>query len=203
LVVIALCALGFYELGSDINTSVAVARFDAAATRFIRSFRSPAMDFAMKIITHTASILGMSLLTLALFLYLRRMGRNPEAAATVILVIGGVALADTFKRVFKRVRPAEALALIRQPGSASFPSGHSMSSLCWAMAAANAIMLAPNATPLTKVVVCVLCALYALAVGVSRVYLGVHHASDVAAAWLLGLAWASAVTGFYYWRRKY
>jgi undecaprenyl-diphosphatase len=194
---------GFYELASDLETSLAVARFDEALTRRIHAWRSPLLDVVMKVITYSAGILGMTLLALLLYLYLRQAGRSSEATATLVLVIGGVALADTFKRILRRVRPEEALALIRTPASSSFPSGHSMSALCWAMAAANAIILAPVAAPLTKCVIVALCLLYAVAVGISRVYLGVHYPSDVVAAWFLGAAWASVVVGFFYWYRHY
>ncbi|MDR1413064.1 MAG: phosphatase PAP2 family protein [Actinomycetes bacterium] len=192
---------GFYELASDVNTSVAVARFDESMTRRVQSWRRPALDALMKVITWSAGIFGMTVLGFGLFFYLRHMGRSPEATATAVLVLGGVALSDVLKRILQRVRPEEALALIKTPVSSSFPSGHSMTSFCWSVAAIQAILLAPFAPPVAKALVAVLCVLYALAVGVSRVYLGVHYPSDVVAAWLLGIAWMSVVTGVYYWQR--
>lgn len=199
---LAASGFGFYELASDIHTSTSVARFDDAVIAYLQSWRGPVLDIVMKIITYSAGIFGMSVMTLLLFIYLRRMGRLPEANATLFLVLGGVAVSDLFKRILRRVRPEEALALIHTPASSSFPSGHSLSSFCWAAAAAQAILLAPAAMPLTKVIVCLLCLVYAIAVGISRVYLGVHYPSDVLAAWLLGSAWMAIVTGVYYYRRN-
>jgi undecaprenyl-diphosphatase len=199
-VVIAASAFGFYELASDYRTSVSIARFDDEMTQRIQGWRNPALDVVMKIITYSAGIFGMTLLTFALWLYLRHIGRSPEATATAFLVIGGVALSDCFKLLLRRVRPEEALALIKTPVTSSFPSGHSMSALCWSVAAANAILLAPSASLPVKALVCALAVIYTIAAGISRVYLGVHYPSDVLAAWLLGLVWVAGVMGFYYWR---
>jgi undecaprenyl-diphosphatase len=41
-------------------------------------------------------------------------------------------------------------------------------------------------------------AVFAIGVGVSRVYFGVHYPSDVLGAWLAATAWVSAVTGWMY-----
>ena len=122
------------------------------------------------------------------------MGRTDDANFTLAVIAGGALLANVLKFLLKRVRPEAAMALISQPVSLSFPSGHSMGSMCLALATMEAIIVSPSPGFLVKVVGCALCALYALLVGISRVYLGVHYPSDVIAAWLLAGAWISGAT---------
>ena len=71
------------------------------------------------------------------------------------------------------------------PGFDSFPSGHALSSASFATAV---ILIAWPDRRLRWPTVIVGVG-YALAVGVSRVYLGVHYPADVAAGWCLGVAW--------------
>lgn len=189
------CLLGFYEMAEDLKTSEAIAQFDAKATLVIQGWRTPAMDFFMKFMTYSGGIVGVSILTLALVLGLRAVGRTDDANFTAVLVIFGTFLAGILKHALKRVRPEAALALISLPGSSSFPSGHSMGSLCLALAAIEAVMVSPAMGVGWKIILSLGCLLYALLVGISRVYLGVHWPSDVIAAWLLGGAWIAAATG--------
>jgi undecaprenyl-diphosphatase len=73
--------------------------------------------------------------------------------------------------------------------SASFPSGHStLSAATYLTLAVLIASLEPNRG--TKAMVFVLAAAMVLAIGFSRVYLGVHWPSDVLAGWSLGGAWA-------------
>lgn len=188
------CLFGFYEIADDVNTSEAVARFDQFFTSKIQSFRTPGLDFFMKGMTYAGGIIGVTVLTAVVFFILRKIGRTDDANFALAVTVGGALLANVLKFVLRRVRPEAVLALITQPLSSSFPSGHSMGSMCLALATIEAIVVAPTPDLLVKVVGCSLCLIYALLVGISRVYLGVHYPSDVIAAWLLAGAWISGTT---------
>jgi len=104
--------------------------------------------------------------------------------------VGGQALALTLKAVFSRDRPDAAFHATVAAGH-SFPSSHAMMS---AVVFLTLAALIARLTPRTALRAYALgmAALLSGAVGVSRVYLGVHWASDVAAGWAGGAAWALA-----------
>lgn len=185
----------FYEISNDYSTSVKTLGFDQKATQIIQSYRAPWLDVLMKFFTYAGGVVGVTLLTAVLFFGLRFSERIDDANFSAVLVIGGTLLAAIFKKVLGRVRPEQALALIQLPSSSSFPSGHSMGSMCLGLAASIAIITSTSLLFLPKVLLVLGCILYVFLVGVSRVYLGVHWPSDVVAAWCLGGAWIAFATG--------
>jgi undecaprenyl-diphosphatase len=110
---------------------------------------------------------------------------------TAIAAVGVQALVFGIKALVARPRPVPAYAL-DTAGGYSFPSGHSTSSLV--IFGVLAWLLSARVRPTwARVAVWALAALLVLGVGSSRVYLGVHHPTDVVAAWLLGAAWLVTV----------
>ena len=104
--------------------------------------------------------------------------------------VGGQALALALKAVFSRDRPDAAFHATVAAGH-SFPSSHAMmSAVVFLTLAALLARLTPRTT--LRAYALGMAALLSGAVGVSRVYLGVHWASDVAAGWAGGAAWALA-----------
>jgi len=192
---VAVCLWSFHELAEDFDTSVAVARFDEVADDWIDGWQRPWLTLVMKGFTYTGGIFGVSILTIVLVVTLIALGRGPEAWFSALLVIVGTVLANAIKPFMKRVRPPAEEQLITQPKSASFPSGHSMGSMCLGLATIEAILAAPILSPAIKASVVLACIVYVVLVGISRVYLGAHWPSDVLAAWLLGAAWIAGATG--------
>ena len=117
-------------------------------------------------------------------------GRSPGLCAACNLV-GVVLLNQVFKFIVQRPRP-EGFRLIAESGY-SFPSGHSMVAMAfYGLLAWMAWRYERD--PLVRHISMAGFGLVVMLVGISRVYLGVHYASDVLAGLLLSTAWLALYT---------
>jgi undecaprenyl-diphosphatase len=112
-----------------------------------------------------------------------------DIALIAITLGGGALLNEQLKKFFGRPRPSF-VAHLEYINNASFPSGHAMLSM---MAYCTmGVLLAGLATERRMKYYILAVALgLSFAVGLSRVYLGVHYPSDVLAGWTIGLVWAT------------
>lgn len=170
-------------------------RFDEAILRALRSPVDPAdpigpwwLEAAMRDITSLGGTTVLTLLTIVAVLYLVMDGKRGAAALLAISVIGGTLLSVLLKTGFDRPRP-DLVAHLVDVRSLSFPSGHAMLS---AVTYLTVGVLIARVSPRRriKVYVTAVAATLALAIGASRVYLGVHWPTDVLAGWSIGAAWA-------------
>jgi len=135
----------------------------------------------------TACLTLIVVLVGGLFLMLRRPG---GALLLVLASGGGTAISEGLKLAFGRERPPIAYHATESL-NASFPSGHAM------LSAVVFLTLGTVAARLLKrrrekAYVLAASVSVALLVGLTRIYLGVHWASDVLAGWCVGAAWAMA-----------
>jgi undecaprenyl-diphosphatase len=112
-------------------------------------------------------------------------GRLPAAAAALGFLAAGQAVRYGVLHVIARPRPPVADWAAPASGYA-FPSGHTTTSALAAGLLAWALLRTLRPTRARVAVVLLTC--WALAVGASRVYLGVHWATDVLGGWLFALS---------------
>lgn len=123
-------------------------------------------------------------LTVLVLLALRRW-HSAWLMAGVLL--SGIALSTALKGWIGRPRP-QLVTHLDQVGSMSFPSGHALNSTLFYMTVA--LMLAPVLRrQAARRGVYVAAVGLSLAIGVSRIALGVHYPSDVIAGWVIAGAW--------------
>lgn len=117
------------------------------------------------------------------------LARKPKLALLLVASSAGSGvLVFTLKAFFQRGRPDVVIPILPADGL-SFPSGHALVSA--ALYPTLGVLLALTVRPLRlRLYVIAASAALALLIGATRVYLGVHYATDVLAGWTLGLAWA-------------
>ncbi|MFY1691415.1 phosphatase PAP2 family protein [Plantactinospora sp. WMMB782] len=139
------------------------------------------------------------LVTIAVLgLLIRRQGRL--AVYLIVTGLGALVLDPSMKELVGRLRPVVDIPVASAPGN-SFPSGHALGS----MVAYGALLLVflPAMRPRWRKLAIGLVIALVLAVGVTRVALGVHYLTDVLAGWLLGIAWLGVTAyAFRLWRRE-
>jgi undecaprenyl-diphosphatase len=133
-------------------------------------------------------VLGLAVVAIGGFLVLQ--GRGRTALFVVAASSGGWFLNSALKELFQRARP-EVVPHLSQVLSLSFPSGHAMTSAAVYLTL-GALLMRIADDRLTKVYCMTVAILATIMIGASRVYLGVHYPTDVAAGWLIGLSWAMA-----------
>jgi len=200
IVVALVCFAGFWELSEEFANSPTVIARDASLSSAVIAWRTPTLTVLARGVTVTGGTLVITILTTALVIALWRR-RHAFAVSAVVAIGGGALMANLMKDRFGRARPPAENALIPLPESLSFPSGHSMASLCLAGVLIY-LTLRSGMLPASKAAIIAGLVVWAVAVGLSRVYLGVHWPSDVVASWLLGIGWLALLIGYSEARRE-
>lgn len=147
-------------------------------------------------ITQLGGIVVTISLLIVIGLYLYRQKKRLDLAIWFILTValGAGALNQFFKFLFKRSRPAIQHLVVQ--GGYSFPSGHSMGSIILYGAIVFLIVRLGKKKSI-KWATLFIAILIIGAIGISRIYLGVHYPSDVIGGYSLGAAWLTGCIGMY------
>ncbi len=197
LLVIGLGAATFLDLAGDMREGDGQA-FDQAVLSLLRPYADPTRPWGPWWLTEAAddltslggiSVLGLFATVAVLFLVIQK--KRLSAALLVLGLIGGVGLSEGLKAVFGRERPPTTYQAV-ETINASFPSGHALLSAVFYLSLGVMLSRAFPQRRLKAYVLGVAMTITVL-VGVTRIYLGAHWATDVFAGWSVGAAWAMAL----------
>jgi undecaprenyl-diphosphatase len=189
------------------------ADLDALVSGWLTDLRHPLVTVLMRAVTWLGSaavLVPLGLLT-AVWLW----GASPVSAAfsrrearygawSVLIALSGAWILNTIlKLVFQRARPD--LPPLSEAVGYSFPSGHAMVTLAFFAVSSYVVPVtfstARGGRHAHPAVLAAAAAVVTLVVGLSRIYLGVHFPSDVAAGFAAGAAWALTVIAGFEWLR--
>ena len=161
-----------------------ILRLDTLAYQvFVEHLRSDTLTSFMQAFTSLASIVVLAVL--AAVIAALAPGKAPGWCVSVNLVCV-VLLNTVLKYLVQRPRP-DGFRLISETGY-SFPSGHSMVAMAF-FGLLIWMVWRYHRHDVMRVVWCVVFGFVIVMVGVSRIYLGVHYASDVLAGFCVSLIW--------------
>jgi undecaprenyl-diphosphatase len=190
----ALALLIFVRITSELIEGD-VEAVDSAILLFVAKARTPWLTVAAVDVTALGSItlvILFSVFTILVLLVLRdRMGSLQLVAASA----GAGVLTLVTKNIFERIRPDETQQLIVASGF-SYPSGHSVSASALYLTIAIIAGRYVEHSGARAVLFVAVSALLIM-IGASRLYLGVHYATDVVSGISLGAAWALLLAGFF------
>lgn len=187
-------ALGGWLVGSAVEVVTGggdLVRLDGPVTRFIVGHRTPWLTTAMAAVTSLGDrpILVPLVLVVGLTLAVRHRRWFP-LGFLVAAQLGSIILSNVVKVLVARRRPRIG-PLVATATGYGFPSAHAtQAAAVWG--ALTVLAVQPRTSRRARRGVMAAAALVLL-IGSSRVYLGVHWASDVLGGWILGALWLAGL----------
>ena len=169
-------------------------RFDDPTLLWLHAHSNAWLDRLMLGLTR-AGVYPLLIASALLFVALWLLSRRHEATFVALCMGGASALNLVAKMIFHRTRPDLWLSLAPKHDY-SFPSGHAMVSSAFVAMLLVMLWRATNSdskAKLWRAVAAVVGVGFVLAVGLSRLYLGVHFPSDILAGWLASLSWIALI----------
>ena len=159
----------------------AFSNFEGGFLLFIQEhLRTPALDGAMRFITHLGDTGAIWIVFTLLMLFIprtRKAGIVCAAALVANLVLTNIAL----KNIIQRIRPYDVMnslkILVEAEHDFSFPSGHTAASFACAWAMRRTL---PKKFWIPAIILAAL-------ISLSRLYVGVHYPTDVIAGVIAGV----------------
>lgn len=164
--------------------------FDMLLLRATQSLRAdhPWVSEVTRDFSGLGSTAVLTLFTAITVGYLALVSTWTRALLVAASAISGWICVSVFKTAFGRARPDTAYAELVATGL-SFPSGHATMSAVVFMTL-GALVASTRALWIERLYIVCAAASMTMLVGLSRVALGVHWASDVLGGWAFGSAWA-------------
>jgi membrane-associated phospholipid phosphatase len=198
-VLLPLC--GFFALAFLVATGQGL-WFDLPLLAAVHSVASPTLDR----IFEAASALGYNgalLVGLCLAVTLSTNRHFRQACFVSFSFAGSLLLSMITKHQVGRMRPDLWHGLSND--GYSFPSSHAVASMT--LVAVLMLLTLDQRTyrqwlAPVRVLIALLGPTFVIVVGISRIYLGAHYPSDVAAGWLLGMAWVVGLMSIFHLNQK-
>jgi membrane-associated phospholipid phosphatase len=183
----------FAEVYEAVTANDGIAGFDQPVLTWMVASRTPALTTLVNGFTQTGGPIGMPIIAVVVTGILVRVSRSVRPLIlTLVAAAGSLAMTLAIKSLVGRNRPPLVEAVPPYESSASFPSGHALNAIVITGILVYSILMVVHTRRAVWVTV-IVGGSYAIAIGLSRVYLGHHWLSDVVGAWLLGLAWLTVV----------
>jgi undecaprenyl-diphosphatase len=172
-----------------------ILQFDSTIIAIVQGFESPILTAVMKFFTFIGSTVPVLVLALLVLFFLYRVLKHrSELILFIAMIIGTPILNQVLKWLFHRARPD--LHRLIGIGGYSFPSGHAMSA--FAVYGTLAFLLWRHIESRSgRSILIIISSLMILAIGISRIYLGVHYPSDVIGGYFASACWLAFAIGFY------
>lgn len=183
LILIASCSTIFVILLVNILANEIIF-FDNMAYNFISKFIKEPLTNILRLITNLAGPIFIITFTTVILI----ICKDKKYGIYIIINLVFVTLINQIlKIIIQRQRPSKLHHLIEERGY-SFPSGHSMVSMAFY---GLLIYLAYTKIRNNKLkwITCILLGMLIITIGISRIYLGVHYASDVLGGFTLTLVY--------------
>jgi len=178
----------FGEIALEVQKNGGILGWDGSILLAIHQTARVQIDIFAANLTNLGTSEGVIPATVAIaliFLFLKRWRQSFYLISTIA---GCYTLSPMVKVLFHRVRPSLWELTTSLPSDYSFPSGHAMSSMTFAVS----LMVLSWGTR-WFLWVAIAGGLFAVAIGWTRLYLGVHYPSDVLAGWMLAIALAITI----------
>ena len=161
------------------KTFQSIVRFDQRSLRWVSRSRTPWLDRLMRGFTRAGDWQSWTALSLAA---LAAGGQFRQVAIQVVpRLLTTLTICFAIKSISRRPRPSQAMkdfsSLLKNPDPYSFPSSHT--ACAWAVCMSLGISLGWGLP---------LFALYAAAIGYSRIHVGAHYPLDVVIGTAIGIA---------------
>jgi undecaprenyl-diphosphatase len=178
----------FGELAEEVWENEGGFPWDVPILLAIHMTSQPRLDVFATTLTKFGVFWGVFPLSAVIVLVLLRQRQWRSLAYLISTLLGSIIINRTAKVLLHRVRPH----LWESPAPEldyGFPSGHAMSSMTLVVA----LIILTWGTRWCWLVL-IVGGLFVLAIGWTRLYLGVHYPSDILAGWMVSIAWAVGVS---------
>lgn len=178
-----------------------IGHFDSMVISAVQGLETPGLTKVMKLFTFIGSTRVVIILSLVLLLFLYKiLYHRLELILFVSVIAGAGILNGVLKHFFQRTRPN--LHRLIEISGYSFPSGHAMSA--FAFYGVLAFLLWRHiSTRIGRTILIIVSCFMILAIGISRIYLGVHYPSDIIGGYFASGFWlTAAIWVFQFYKEK-